>query len=127
MGRPSPPCAPRGRGPTERLPKRKAGWLGPGGRGGTVARTFPTPEPCPEPTPANPPRSPPAGCSRSAVNYELFNNSNVGIRPWSWNYRSCWLYKGILVKCFRFWSSFIGHRISPLALKYESPRITLIN
>jgi len=25
-----------------------------------------------------------------ASDYKCFNNSNVSIRPWSWNYRSCW-------------------------------------
>ena len=24
------------------------------------------------------------------VDYKRFNSSNVSIRPWSWNYRSCW-------------------------------------
>lgn len=35
-----------------------------------------------------PPRAP--GGSHPAINYELFNSSNVSIRHWSWNYRSCW-------------------------------------
>jgi len=25
-----------------------------------------------------------------ASDYKCFNSSNVSIRPWSWNYRSCW-------------------------------------
>ena len=28
-------------------------------------------------------------CSPEA-DYKCFNSSNVSIRPWSWNYRSCW-------------------------------------
>ena len=30
------------------------------------------------------------GTASSAVDYELFNSSNVSIRYWSWNYRGCW-------------------------------------
>ena len=31
-----------------------------------------------------------SGTVGSALNYELFNSSNVSIGYWSWNYRGCW-------------------------------------
>ena len=46
----------------------------------------------PWPEDQGPPRRRPATqqtCSPVA-DYKCFNSSNVSIRPWSWNYRSCW-------------------------------------
>ena len=61
--------------------------------------------------------------------------SLVGI-VYSWDYDGIWsssipqlsflINENILVECFRFSLSWIGHRISPLAIKYKPPQLFLL-
>ena len=62
--------------------------------------------------------------------------SLVGI-VYSWDYDGIWsssipqlsflINENIFVECFRFCLSFIGHRISPLAMKYKPPHLFLFH
>jgi len=67
--------APRPPPPSTRAPRGAAWWAGTGTRDGT--------DPLRHGTAAQQTCDP-------ASDYKRFNRSNVSIRPWSWNYRSCW-------------------------------------